>query len=519
MDKPDHLRPCAQFLARNFLARSQNPPRKYPNILWMAVLLCAVILAWLLYTYLQRVDVAASQRADVAPRYVWVQLMKDESDGTPGGRLARAIVTDGDKCPTVKEGDRTIAMRRRPPPAQAAFPILLCETELEPDSPARIGNRTLPLRAAEPNDIVLIGDTGCRMAYYSQDQSCFDNNDWRFKRNALSAAAKVSARSFILHLGDFHYREHACAESSANCGGSPYGDNWETWEAEFFEPADPLLRAAPWVIMRGNHEDCARAGVGWLFFFALPGERRKNAACESSLRKHVVNIGQTDDKRTRSLLVMDTSDEKNVHKAEDNCKQYEEQLNTLDQNGPDRPAREFWLAVHQPLWGRNMDGEQESNARVITPCVNTKTESALPVIREKFEKAKDKRLARLVLAGDNHAFQFFWPKTALTPIQIIAGNGGTRLDTLYPLLAVDTKAPPNKGRTEDKTSPRVWDVTSHGIDGSNLTLMQYGFTVLKRDGAIWTATQFDSTGSKIAACWFSEALSSAASSAGCELRP
>ena len=72
------------------------------------------------------------------------------------------------------------------------------------------------------------------------------------------------------------------------------------------------------------------------------------------------------------------------------------------------------------------------------------------MIREKFEMAKDKRIARLVFAGDNHAFQFIWPTDGLSPeYRIIAGNGGTKLDTLYPLL----KPPVTKKEPGDKRGP------------------------------------------------------------------
>jgi hypothetical protein len=95
-------------------------------------------------------------------------------------------------------------------------------------------------------------------------------------------------------------------------------------------------------------------------------------------------------------------------------------------------------------------------------CVKGKTSSALPVIREKFEMAKEKRIARPVFAGDNRGFQFFWPTDGLiSPIQIIAGNGGTKLDTLYPLLKPPgTKQEPGHKRDPDTAPPEVGTVAS-----------------------------------------------------------
>jgi hypothetical protein len=64
----------------------------------------------------------------------------------------------------------------------------------------------------------------------------------------------------------------------------------------------------------------------------------------------------------------------------------------------------------------------------------------------------------------------------------------------------------------------VNDVISWGRKGSNLTLMQHGFTVMQRVGTRWTATQFDRDGKRTAACEFSEALSAtSADSTKCDV--
>jgi hypothetical protein len=524
--------PCEKFLARSLRER---PGEMVSFLNWLAaklmvlIAVAAAIAALSAYFYTcigvqcakpadpVKVGETTGKRAEInlktdEMQYVWVQLMPDGKSGIPGGRLVRAIGARGGTCPTIAQGGKSFQMRQRFPAVEAVFPILLCEFVLIDNSEARIDKIVLPARADEPNGIVVIGDTGCRMVYW-QIQPCRNPADWSFAKVAESASNKVVARkSFILHVGDFHYRENPCIDSSTGCGMSPFGDNWETWNQEFFEPAKPLLLAAPWVILRGNHEDCSRAGAGWIFLFALPDKYRRGAACDREGEIFQVNIGTTKEVRARKriLVVMDTSDEKNSHKAKDNCELYRDQLKALAAEEPDRSTREVWLAMHQPLWGRNMNGEQEpsSNSTDGKPieCVDGETKSALPVVREKFEMAKDKRIARLVLAGDNHAFQFFWPTDGLSPFQIIAGNGGTMLDDLYPLLTPGTKAPRDK-RDPDTSAPAVQKVTSWGVAGKNLTLMQYGFTVLQRAGTTWTATQFDRDGNEMVACRFSEALS------------
>jgi Calcineurin-like phosphoesterase len=501
--------PSEEFLVRSSHVQFRTRRRRFIDIVvlvFLAALACAIFFAF----RPQRVDVAISD-------YHWVQMLEDENGGVAGGRVVRSIVTKGDRCPTVTEEGEAISMHTRPAPVRSTFPILLCEAMLRGDSRAQIDKIDLPARPTEPNDIVVIGDTGCRMVHW-EFQNCGDENKWPFEKIASSATRKIldeGKQSFILHLGDFHYREDPCTDSNSRCGGSPYGDNWATWRAEFFEPARKLLPVAPWVIMRGNHEECDRAGAGWIFFFALPNHRKTNSACDNDLPNYKVSIGTTDDKRPRILLVMDMSCEKSQFGVKERCKQYTDSLTPLDQRDS-----ELWLALHQPLWLRKLDGKQDKPASPDLGC-GGKLVSAIAGIRAKFEAQPNERLARLVLSGDTHAFQFFWPKTASTPIQIVAGNGGTALDRLYKLPQLeaaqqteekctdvaDKDKEKNQVEVTENEQERDSNVKSFGIEGSSLTFVQHGFTVMHRKGSTWTATEFDSNGRFIVACRFSELLS------------
>jgi len=60
------------------------------------------------------------------------------------------------------------------------------------------------------------------------------------------------------------------------------------WNADFFDPAAPLLAVAPWIMVRGNHEDCDRAGEGWIRFLErLPPE----PACRDLTGIFVARLG------------------------------------------------------------------------------------------------------------------------------------------------------------------------------------------------------------------------------------
>ncbi|CAH0447375.1 hypothetical protein LMG10661_03441 [Ralstonia syzygii subsp. syzygii] len=148
----------------------------------------------------------------------------------------------------------------------SAFPVSACEATVPAGAQAAvIGSRVLPLRKTNPQRVVILADTGCRMKKSSNTfQACVDATQWPFATAAATAAAMNP--DLVLHVGDYHYRENACPSDVAGCQGSPWGYGWDTWQADLFQPAAPLLAAAPWVVVRGNHEECARAGQGWFRF-------------------------------------------------------------------------------------------------------------------------------------------------------------------------------------------------------------------------------------------------------------
>ncbi|SPE27216.1 conserved exported hypothetical protein [Burkholderiales bacterium] len=191
--------------------------------------------------------------------------------GADGQMLARAIVSSA-ACPDVMVDGLAQPMRTRAAPGTpprrpnqtiaSAFPVRVCEATLAPTAArASIGDRTLPLARAAPQRIVVIGDTGCRLKRSEQAyQDCSDPDAWPFP--AVAEAAAKERPDLVVHVGDYHYRESACP-LTRGCANSAWGYGWSAWNADLFAPAQGLLAAAPWVVARGNHEECARAGQGW----------------------------------------------------------------------------------------------------------------------------------------------------------------------------------------------------------------------------------------------------------------
>lgn len=208
--------------------------------------------------------------------------------GEQGTAIARAI-TSLPSCPSFTVDGRALAMQVRVPlqaipqrpGAKAEQPpssaVLTCEAAISAGAhEVRIAGRVRPLPKAEPTRIVVIGDTGCRIKN-GEIQDCNDEQAYPFGHIAASAAAFKP--DLVIHVGDYHYREEACPEGREGCKGSPWGYGWDVWNADFFKPARPLLQAAPWIVARGNHESCARAGQGW-WRYLDPHAIKPNGMCD-----------------------------------------------------------------------------------------------------------------------------------------------------------------------------------------------------------------------------------------------
>jgi hypothetical protein len=194
----------------------------------------------------------------------------------------------------------------------------------------------------------------------------------------------------VIHVGDYLYREVPCPPGRKECAGSPWGDTSATWNADFFSPAEPLLKVAPWVFVRGNHESCARAGEGWFRFLdphAMPPR------CTDSTAPYVVHRDGVD------LLVVDSN-------AADLTQKELDALNKLH-------TRHAWLLTHHPLWFPQRTARL--NPKVMPPSS-----------------------VELVIVGHQHTFRVFGFDKPRPP-EVVAGNSGTQLDLFASGLAGEFK--------------------------------------------------------------------------------
>jgi len=226
----------------------------------------------------------------------------------PGGRpLARAIVSDSDSCPSIHLYDAPAPVVRVRAVGQSAagdaedphdFPVKVCEAELPKETRGGTwGGRPLPLLTIHPVRYALVGDSGLRVKP-KNDGTCrkfadkkdelyglpvceetgpFDpslvKGDFQALDNwGMRAVFEAAARTnphLVIHVGDMLYRQGPCAQDKGCEAINPdrlWGDTWRGWATDLFIPARSLLEAAPWVVVRGDHETCPRGGFGWFLF-------------------------------------------------------------------------------------------------------------------------------------------------------------------------------------------------------------------------------------------------------------
>jgi Calcineurin-like phosphoesterase len=382
----------------------------------------------------------------------------------PGGAtvpLARAVVGAGQACPELATGRGPVRMTARANPNPATFPVEVCEATYGLGERASVAGTALPEVAADPRRVVVVGDTGC-----GSWQDCDDPEAWPFA--GLAAAAAKEPPDVVVHVGDYNYRgtpgsievngvkrtvydagDNAPEDPfcqlrtpyvSQNAPGSSLPDGWEAWRADFFAPAAPLLAAAPWVMTRGNHELCSRAGPGYLYLLdphsdLLGGERgcpAQRAGTDPSpslafVPPYRVELGAL------RLVALDSA---NACDLRPNLQ--EVYVRQLDQAAGLAEGRPTWLVTHRPVWGvdaASPEGYQVGSNVALQQALRRTKRGAFPPEVE------------LVLSGHDHRFEALsFPGTGRPP-QLVIGNSGVGL-TDYPLsgaFATEVDGAPAQG--------------------------------------------------------------------------
>ena len=385
----------------------------------------------------------AAQAADLPGP--WVELASD------GGLDIRSIVAPDMSCPKVVADGTGLASALRGK-ADGDYPVQVCVAHAIASTRAiTVDGLPVPVLPSEIRRIVVIGDTGCRLKG-SFTQDCNDPVKWPFAVVARLAAARHP--DLVIHVGDYHYRETACPEAQPGCSGSPHGDNWPVWQKDFFDPAAPLLAAAPWVLVRGNHEVCSRGGHGW---FRLLDPHPETGKCGETTAPYALHIGSLD------LLMFDGADADDATADPTKVAFYREQLQTLLASAPSHA----WLLTHRPVWAL-----AQGPGVTLGATVNATEQAA---IRDQVPAGLD-----MVLSGHIHDFTSY-DFGASRPAQLVVGEGGDANDAIA--------QPVNPGIDIDGTKIR------HA-----LAIPDYGYVVLHRVSQGWTGTVYALTDQVLARC-------------------
>jgi hypothetical protein len=371
----------------------------------------------------------------------------------PSGLEAR-VITDAPNCPTLQldAGETGMMVRAS---ADERFPIKVCSAAVPPEAHSvALGTASLALPpASELKRIAVIGDTGCRLKG-GYIQACDDPTQWPFA--AIAEAVARQKPDLVIHVGDYYYRETPCPAAVTGCAGSPFGDNWPVWRADFFAAADPLLRAAPWVFVRGNHELCSRGGEGWNRMLA-PYAFDAAAICKTNEEPYVVKFAGL------TLAVMDVSDAKEEANDEAQAQIYRGQYEAL----ATMTSGQTWVLQHWPIWSPGAEfaghflGDNKTLAAAATGVISSNV--------------------MLILSGHHHLFQTLTYESDL-PVQIVAGNGGDFLNPGSP------------------TDPAGWVINGVKVKSGVDLPGSFGFSIIEKQSEGWRLTNFDTLGQPHQSC-------------------
>ncbi|MBF0320213.1 MAG: metallophosphoesterase [Nitrospirae bacterium] len=392
----------------------------------------------------------------IKPLYKWVEL-------GPGGAVIARAVTKGNVCPDITIDSTPVSMNTRIAKEKDNWDITVCEFNIPPEAKSVLIDSTpLPLiNKKSLSRVLVIGDTGCRITD-EEVQACNREDAWPFP--SIANAAAQYKPDLIIHIGDYVYRDSLCPYDFDGCRASPYGDNWDSWEADFLSPAKALLPAAPWIFLRGDRENCVLNHQGW---FRLLDPFPYSQKCENFSEPYNVDLDGL------TLSVIDSTSANDITYVRAKSSRYATYLKTYENT----TAGHRWFLTHRPIWAVAEDPgiEENPNDRLFT--LNHTLQTA-------FASAEwDALLAKyeMAISGHLHVFDVFTFNEQGTPPQVIAGNSGT---LLYP--GITAKVPGYK--IGHKTLKSVKNVSA------------FGFTTIEPANDGWGVTLRDKNGKPITSC-------------------
>jgi hypothetical protein len=358
----------------------------------------------------------------------------------------------------------------------SVFTTTTCEFSLPAGAAqATVAGINLPLPKPVVNRVVIIGDTGCRISIGNVYQACSDPTQWPF--SVIAAATAAMKPDLVLHVGDYEYRDNPCPPGNTACAGQPWGYGSDAWAADFFTPAAPLLAAAPWVMVRGNHEVCNRAGQGWYRYLDTNAfDTTDVKTCDNPANDNTgnfndpwaVSFGDT------QFIAFDSSNAAKTAYVPAAFQPYTTELAEAASLSSSNLLNIF--AVHHPVLGYTAANPPTVGNAALQSVMN----AAFPGNYYPPNTA-------IAIHGHVHDFQAL-SFSSNHPATFVAGNGGDNLDSALP-----TTFNPNSDLPAPNTVVNAFAYSQ-----------EFGFMVMDRVGAVgtknWKFTSYRTDGSVIAVC-------------------
>jgi len=429
----------------------------------------------------------------------------------PSGLLARAVIASGAGCPVLNGSteagtDFTLPMKLRPKPALAGAAyaaVEVCERGIPADAvTAMVGSRVIPASLPDRIDrIAVTGDSGCRIEL-PKVQDCSRSSTWPLAR--ISRNIAKNEPDVIINLGDYLYREatcpvndqNLCASSPPPPGNLPVTGSAASWIADALTPMQPVFDAAPILMLRGNHESCARGGIGFFLFFSP--QRSTALQCAPSIVNGAVvvpsdditptwhvtwQVGTSDaDSRSLTLEVVDSAyggDFAVDDFAATQRTSYAAGANHVAKSRPD----EAWLLTHRPIFGMYPAQFFPNGGSVWASADQAAASQGL--------------LGGygLILSSHIHVAQAV--NIPGQPGQLVLGNGGTELypTTGYPTPTYGPLSQPDGSALSPLATP-------YPAPTSTWTDVRFGYAIATpgRDAKSWSFEHRDDRGRIFAEC-------------------
>lgn len=391
--------------------------------------------------------------------------------------IARTIIDEAILCPAIIASSEQKSIAMVPRENHNHFSVVVCEALVEFDKEYQIsfsdGVFKLPSVSSSPQNIQVYGDSGCKSSKPGKPGCARGKAAEPFK--SLADAGASDKPDLVLHMGDYNYRGTSgdvyftqknsqgsfqqnkqwpydagdgssageqCEQGkgtrfySQSAVNSNYPDIWRNWHDDLFKPAKKLLAQAPWIVARGNHELCSRAGAGYFYFLdphsnLIEGSSQLSCPELDVSKSALMNTRQIPTYKVAlsnlDILVIDSANACDSFSDSPFTPVYEKVFEQVSQLVSDKPA---WLMGHRPIWGVTKYYPDESTGcgnKNKLGCVNKMMQKAIAGLAG--NKLPD--AIKLILAGHMHRFQSVSFDNKRPPVLVI-GTSGVELDSSSP---------------------------------------------------------------------------------------